>query len=399
MAKALFFGLPLHGHTNPSLPLVRELVERGDEVIYFSTDTFASRIEGAGARYRTYGNALVADLSGLPNRMEEMAWLLMRATAEILDAQIESCRAERPDYVIADSVAPWGQWIGQALDVPVVTSVTTFAINRKVLALAVAGGARPRSARLLMAKLRNIGKALMLGRRLRRKYDVTGTGILGLVFGRSDLNIVYTSRYFQPCAASFNEKFEFIGPSIAARSDSASLPDDLPADGDLVYVSLGTLFNAHSDFYRRCFEAFGDQDVRVLMSIGNGISAASLGRPPANVVVQPYVAQLDALGRAAVFVTHGGMNSVSESLHHRVPMVVVPQMSEQQLVGNRVAALGAGLCMSPGDATADRLREAVRQIRADGRFREQAARVRQSFDAAGGVRRGADAIIAFTRRA
>ena len=47
MAKALFFSLPLHGHTNPSLPLVRELVRRGDEVIYYSNDTFAEKVARA----------------------------------------------------------------------------------------------------------------------------------------------------------------------------------------------------------------------------------------------------------------------------------------------------------------------------------------------------------------
>ena len=52
MTKALFLGLPLHGHTNPSLPLVRELVGRGDEVVYYSADPFAARIEQTGARLR-----------------------------------------------------------------------------------------------------------------------------------------------------------------------------------------------------------------------------------------------------------------------------------------------------------------------------------------------------------
>jgi UDP:flavonoid glycosyltransferase YjiC (YdhE family) len=59
MAKALFLSLPLHGHTNPSLPLVRELVARGDEIVYYSADTFAPTIEESGARYRPYRNAFV----------------------------------------------------------------------------------------------------------------------------------------------------------------------------------------------------------------------------------------------------------------------------------------------------------------------------------------------------
>ena len=50
MAKALFLSLPLHGHVNPSLPLVRALVERGDEVVYFANAHFAARIAEAGGR-------------------------------------------------------------------------------------------------------------------------------------------------------------------------------------------------------------------------------------------------------------------------------------------------------------------------------------------------------------
>src|SRR5229473_2383948 len=61
MAKALFLGLPLHGHTNPSLPLVRALVERGDEVVYFSSEPFAAKIEQTGARYRPYRNAFLSE--------------------------------------------------------------------------------------------------------------------------------------------------------------------------------------------------------------------------------------------------------------------------------------------------------------------------------------------------
>jgi UDP:flavonoid glycosyltransferase YjiC (YdhE family) len=107
--KALFLGLPLHGHTNPSLPLVRALVDRGDEVVYFSTPPFASAIAEAGARYRPYRNTFLTDPRQLVARTEELPWVLMRTTGEVLGEELDVCRAERPDYVIADSVAPWGQ--------------------------------------------------------------------------------------------------------------------------------------------------------------------------------------------------------------------------------------------------------------------------------------------------
>lgn len=391
MAKALFLGLPLHGHTNPSLPLVRELVARGDEICYYSGDAFAAKIEQAGARYRPYRSAWLADLE-LPERIEQLSWLLMQTTADVLARELDAFRAEQAAYLIVDSIAPWGQWAGEVLGLPVVTSVSTFALNRHVLAFAAAHGVRPKSARRVLSKLRYVFKALRLGRRLRRDYRVKGPGMSGLVFGRSRLNIVYTSRHFQPCAETFDESFQFIGPSVAA-ADSVRSGEALP----LVYVSLGTLFNTDKAFYRHCFEAYGQEPVQVIMSIGANVSAASLGPAPSNFVVQPHVAQLDVLARASAFVTHGGMNSVSESLARGVPLVVIPQMGEQELVGRRVAELGAGICLAKDEATPATLRESVARLLAEDRFRRQAAVVRGSFLAAGGVTRAADAILAFTR--
>ena len=90
----------------------------------------------------------------------------------VLAQELDAFRAERPDYIISDSVAPWGQWAAQLLDVPVVTSVTTLAVNRHVLAFAASRGARPKSARLVLSKIRHVAKAALLGRRLDRKSVV-----------------------------------------------------------------------------------------------------------------------------------------------------------------------------------------------------------------------------------
>jgi MGT family glycosyltransferase len=392
VAKALFLGLPLHGHTNPSLPLVRELVARGDEVAYYATAPFAAAIERAGARYRPYRNAFLSRLEQLPERMDELSWLLMQTTGDLLAHELETFRAERPDYLVADSIAPWGQWIGEALRVRVVTSVSTFAINRRVLQYALSHGVRPKSPRLALSKMRYIAKSIWLARRIARRHGIAGPGITGLVFGRSNLNIVYTSRLFQPFAETFDDRFQFVGPTVALPSERGAA-----SSRPLVYVSLGTLFNADAAFFRNCFEAFRGMDVQVIMSIGSKVPAASLGPPPANVSVQAYVPQLDVLPRASAFVSHGGMNSVSESLYCGVPLLVVPQMGEQETVGRRVEELGAGVYLAKEKVTVERLRELVGRLLADDRFRTQAAVIGDSFRAAGGAARGADAILAFTR--
>ena len=280
---------------------------------------------------------------------------------------------------------------------PVVTSVSTFAFNKHVLAFAAARGVRPKSIRRLLSKLRHIVKALRLGRQLRARHGVHGPGIRGLVVGRSDLNIVYTSRHFQPCSETFDDSFEFVGPSLADRGETDDFPWEQVQNPVIVYASLGTLFNADDKFYRDCFEAFEGQDFQVILSVGSNVCREGLGSAPANFIVQTHVPQLEVLRRASVFVTHGGMNSVSESLYYGVPVVVVPQMSEQAMVGRRVEELGAGLYVRKENMTADSLRASVLRVLADERFHRQAAVVSESFRAAGGVARAADSILPFTR--
>ena len=399
MARALFFGLPVHGHVNPTLPLVRELVRRGDEVIYFGTEEFATRIGETGAVYRPYQNGFLPELGAVSRRMDELAWIFMRTTGEILDQELDAYKALRPDYVMTDSVAPWGHWVSQLLNVPVVTSVTTFAFNRRVLRYAVKQGVRPRGgSAFIISKLRHVAKALSLQRRLRRRYGVPGAGIMGAISNRSDLSLVYTSREFQPCAETFGDAYAFVGPLLESRADGGDFPWDLIVHPRIVYVSLGTLFNADASFYRRCMDGLATLDAQVVLSVGRRVALDSLGAAPANMMLRAHVPQLEVLERASAFITHGGMNSVSESLFYGVPMVIIPQMSEQEIVAGRTQELGAGMVLSKPEVTADSLRSSIDRILADGNFRQRARAIGDSLRAAGGVERAADLVIKTCRR-
>ena len=51
MSKIVFFCIPAHGHTNPTLGVVRELVSRGHQVWYYSYNIMREKIESAGATF------------------------------------------------------------------------------------------------------------------------------------------------------------------------------------------------------------------------------------------------------------------------------------------------------------------------------------------------------------
>ena len=51
MSKIVFFCIPAHGHTNPTLGVVRELIARGHEVWYYSYKIMQEKIESTGAKF------------------------------------------------------------------------------------------------------------------------------------------------------------------------------------------------------------------------------------------------------------------------------------------------------------------------------------------------------------
>ena len=80
-----------------------------------------------------------------------------------------------------------------------------------------------------------------------------------------------------------------------------------------------------------------------MMSVGEKTEIASLDRIPDNFTVENYIDQIAILQKANVFITQCGMNSVNESLYYGVSMVLFPLHSEERVVVDRVAELGAGI--------------------------------------------------------
>lgn len=115
-------------------------------------------------------------------------------------------------------------------------------------------------------------------------------------------------------------------------------------------------------FFKKCFEAFKNENVNVILSVGNSVRLSRLVKIPDNVMVYPYVPQLRVLKSSAVFITHGGMNSISEALSEGVPMIVIPFMSDQPTNARRIEELELGVQMSYKKLTSDALRTTVNSL-------------------------------------
>lgn len=390
MATLLFFNQPEQGHTNPTLPLVAELVRRGEQVIYYSLEDFRGAIEQTGATFRSYGEAYPFDPTHVDENQFTLLLRYLQVSQRVLGRLLPQIRAERPNAILYDQLCVWGQYLAQLLNVPAICSMPMFVITPQMI---LRDPAQIRN-RLVSGTL--IRQLRTLAARISATYHVRKVNLFELANNPGQLNIVYTSKRFQPSGNTFDETYKFVGPSLLPRADAPPFPyEALDPDKPLIYISLGTLFNAQPEFYRRSLTAFVQSRYQVVLSVGRKTPMSSLGAIPSNVIVQPSVPQLDILQRTALFITHGGMNSVGEALSYGVPLLVIPQSADQPWVARRVVQLGAGKMLHRADVHPRTLRRVVDEILVNPSYAQASAKLGETLRQAGGYLRAADEIQRF----
>ncbi|MBQ6505245.1 MAG: hypothetical protein IJI57_15160 [Flexilinea sp.] len=372
--KIAWFCIPAHGHTNPTLGLVKELTDAGHEVFYFSFEQFREKIEQAGAQFIGCDgyDFEMEDKENADRVGKDKAFaseLLVSSTLALDEMTTEKIREIRPDIVVSDSVAFWGKLVAMKHGLPYVSSTTTFAFNRWSAQYMKHG--LWETLKMLFAMPR-INKQID---RLREKgYPVKG--FLDIVQNDNETNtIVYTSSYFQPCAETFSERYHFIGPSIRPITQ----PFTKTAE-KTVYISMGTV-NQNREFYRNCIHVLSKTDWQVIISMGT--NTERFERLPDNIQIYESVDQMAVLSIADAFITHCGMNSASEGLYFQVPLVLFPQTPEQGAVAKRTEELGAGIRLK--SIREEDILYAVRQVLDVPSYKNNAARISESFRSSGGA--------------
>ncbi len=389
-----FLSFPGHGHINPTLPLVEELLRRGHRVSYAVQQPFAAAVERAGADVVLVPGNGVAAMSGFDLKSGAMAERLGGMIEESLagyETVIEAWTADPVVAICYDKMMITAPMITEQLAVPGIALNPTYAGNeefepRREMLRQLAFDARGAEvAATMKSTMESLGRTLteFAGRhgvQPPRPFESTP----------AELNLVFIPKRFQPQAQTFDDRFVFVGPDLGARADEVWQPR--LADRPLLFISLGTAFNDQPDFFRTCLEAFGSEPWQVAMAIGEAITVDDLGPVPANFEVRPYFPQPAVLKHAQVFLSHAGMNSTLESLASGVPLVAVPQMPEQAMNAYQVDDLGLGRALDPTMITAKLLRETVAEVAADRTLRARVAAFRGELAAAGGAVAGADAI-------
>jgi len=392
MSRIAFFCIPAHGHTNPTLEVVKELIRQGHEVKYYSYECMKDKIINTGAEYIScdaYDYEQSISPSDGKKIAEDMSFameVLVNSTLAMDEALLEEIKKWKPDCIVADSMAIWGKFIAQKLKISFVSSTTTFAFNQQ-------------SSKVMQGNIKDLfkviwqmGKSKKHLRRLQEKgYPIKN--VLDIIQNDNETHtIVYTSPEFQPCAETFSDKYVFVGPSIRpVTSEIKKIREKL------IYISMGTVNNDMLLFYKNCIHALKDTDYQVILSVGNQISLDELSALiksediRADISIVPFIDQIAVLEKSDVFLTHCGMNSVSEALYYEVPLVMFPQTNEQKGVAFRVDELGAGVYLK--DTSVERIKEAFSTVIVDSAYKKQAKEISEGFKKCGGYKAAVEKIL------
>jgi MGT family glycosyltransferase len=376
LSHIAFLNIPGHGHVNPTLPVVTELVARGHRVTYAVNDEFVTQVEHAGATPVVYRTTLPTGDQEWPNELASALRLFLADAVNVLP-QLEAAYADdRPDLIVFDIGAWTARLLGERWDVPVVQFSPTFVTWEG----AEVDWAPIYEAPDVVAAYAEIDQWLgSQGVQIRAQEYV----------GHPERAIVGIPRSFQP-GEKVRDTYTFVGPCLGDRSYQGEWQP--PNGKPVLLISLGSAYTNEPEFYRTCLEAFGDSSWHVVLNVGKYLDPEVLGPIPANVEVHRWIPQLEMLKHAKAFITHCGMGGTLEGLYHAVPMVGVPNLGEQAMNAARLEELGVGRHIPRDQVTAEGLRDAVAVLTTDAQVARRVTDIRTEILAAGGTKKAADLV-------
>ena len=411
MARLGAFCFPGTGHLNPMTALARSLQLRGHEIVIFGIADTEAHVSASGIEFRRIGmedyppgtlqklDEHLARLKGFAalrftlERVKNSARMVLRdGPKAVRTANVEMLLVDEADFAgnVADYLGlPWISialipplvqddrfppfWFGWAAEQDRISRLRNRLamflllqiatpifkeVNQQRSAWGLKPFRRPEEALSTLAQITQLPEAL--------EFEVAGEKPTGL---------------------------HYTGPFVdSEQRPPVEFPWERLDGRPLIYASMGTLQNGSEAIFRTIAEACAGLDTQLLISLGGGLDPSRLGQLPGNPLVVSFAPQLEILKRAALVITHAGLNTVLESLCEGVPLVAVPLAHDQPGVAARVRARGACVVVPRHRLNAARLRKAVMLVLEDSRYREAAQVLQRTIQRMDGPGRAADLI-------
>jgi MGT family glycosyltransferase len=178
--------------------------------------------------------------------------------------------------------------------------------------------------------------------------------------------------------------------SVRSTDDAWEVPAELAdGPGKLIYLSLGSLGSGDVELMQRLVDAMAESGHRVIVSKGPQHEQIKLYD---NMVGAEFLPQTSVLPHVDLVITHGGNNTVTESLYFGKPMVVLPLFWDQYDNAQRVHETGLGIRLDTYGHEPQELRAAVDRLLSDHALRRRLAAGSRELQSAPGTVLAADLI-------
>jgi zeaxanthin glucosyltransferase len=385
MSRFLIVTLPLDGHAYRAVAVADALSALGHEVAWCGSNAYFGPLLAPEAILFPTGTRLLRDQAGhgitaLKSLWQQYVIPMARFTLPAVDRAIVEYR---PDVVVVDQHALAGALAAHRHGLPWATLIT------QAMELTHPLAALPRVDAWIRAQLASLCRdTASLDTAGHVAGDVAGEAGSSSSDGNLDLLFSpYLVIAFTTLAVTgeqpFPDHFALVGAAMRDRPGAFAWELLDPARRK-VLISVGTLATAlAAGFYQRAAAAVAPLGAEVQAIITG--PPELVPDPPGNVLVVPSVPMLALLPRLDAVISHGGMNTVSETLAHGLPLVIAPIRHDQPVVASQVARAGAAIRVPFSRVRPAQLREALVTILDDPSYRHAAERIRDSFAAAGGA--------------
>ncbi|MFG2884531.1 macrolide-inactivating glycosyltransferase [Streptomyces sp. NPDC048297] len=393
-AHIAMFSVAAHGHVNPSLEVIRELVARGHRVTYAIPPVFADKVAATGAHPVPYTSILPgpdADPEAWGSTLLDNVEPFLNDAIQALPQLIEAYDGDEPDLVLHDITSYPARVLAHRWGVPAIS------LSPNLVAWE---GYEKEVAEPLWAEPKKTERGQAYYARFEAWLRENGiTQDPDSFAGHPARSLVLIPKALQPNADRVDwgsplrgRVYTFVGACQGDRGEQGDWRRPAGAE-KVVLVSLGSAFTKQPGFYRECVRAFGDlPGWHLVLQIGRHVDPADLGDVPDNVEVHDCVPQLAVLRQADLFVTHAGAGGSQEGLATATPMIAVPQAVDQFGNADMLQSLGVARQLSTEEATADRLRETALALVDDPEVARKLKDIQAGMAEEGGTRRAADLI-------
>ena len=335
--RVVFFSTPAYGHLQAVYPVLARLVRAGVRVDWYCTEAYRELVTKTGAHFHPY----CVDFSRYPlDRLTADFFSLYRGLL-VLNRRCylryrREIRENPPDLLLYDSMCSFGKNLAKQFGLPSVCLCTTLAYNLPTL---IFSNLFWPSLKLTVKHALELLLLTLKEQCFRRREGLPGFSPLDLFVNRGDKTLVFSPPEFQPFAQSFPPSFDFVGTTIRDRIEADSSIENCD-----IYLSLGSIFAARTGELERILETPLFRGKKVIVSAGYAAADLQkrLGRERLSFVRRTN--QLALLPKTGLFVNHGGLNSVYESLYFGVFQICIPQQEEQRLTARLVEKKKLGLC-------------------------------------------------------